>query len=406
MSSNFDLYGLVAKIYIMPKETMSSRERVETALNHREPDRVPIDLGGFQTGIHKNAYIGLVDYLGIKEEINMLDPVQQIVNPSETVLQKLHVDIRYVTAHGPDSFKGRIERNERNGRIWHDLKDEFGVVWSMPDDQKLYMDISYHPLANADINDISCYPFPDGSDRTRFTGVRESALKLHNETDYAISTGIGGVTYETCWYLRGLEQWYYDMLANPEFCEALIDQTFKFWYNYYLGFMEAVGDIVNIVMVGDDLAGQEGPLFSPDFYRSVVKPRHMKLIQHIRSMTKAKIWYHTCGSCIEYIPDLIKMGVDIINPVQTSSFNMDPVLLKKKFGNEIVFWGGGIDAQHILPFASPDRIREEVRQSLGIFKPGGGYVFNNVHNIQSGVPAENILAMYEAAYEYGFYEKT
>ncbi len=204
---------------------MTSHERVITTLNHQEPDRVPIDLGGFQTGIHKNAYNELIHYMGIKEEIGILDPVQQIVKPSENILQEFHVDFRYITAHGPDSFRGGIEKNERNGRIWHDLKDEFGVVWSMPDDQQLYMDISHHPLANASIDDIADYPFPDGSDKSRFTGVRDAAIKLRKETDYAISTGIGGVTYETCWYLRGLEQWFYDMLANPEFCEALIDQT-------------------------------------------------------------------------------------------------------------------------------------------------------------------------------------
>jgi uroporphyrinogen decarboxylase len=384
----------------MAKETMTSRERVKTALDHKEPDRIPVDLGGFQTGIHKNAYRELIDYLEIKEEIGMLDPVQQIVKPSETILQKFHVDIRYITSHGPDNFKGGIVKNERDGRIWHDLKDEFGVVWSMPDDQQLYMDISHHPLANAGIDDIARYPFPDGNDKSRFTGTRESALKLRNETDYAISTGIGGVTYEYCWYLRGLEQWYIDMMTDRKFCEALIEQTFRFWYNYYTGFMEAVGDIVDIVMIGDDIAGQQGPLFSPDFYRSVIKPHHKKLIQHIRSLTQAKIWYHTCGSCVEYIPDLIDIGVD---PVQTSARNMDPVFLKKKFGNSIVFWGGGIDSQHVLPFVTSDRVKKEVHEALEIFKPGGGYVFNNIHNIQSGVPPGNIIAMYEAAYEFGFY---
>jgi uroporphyrinogen decarboxylase len=211
------------------------------------------------------------------------------------------------------------------------------------------------------------------------------------------------VTYEYCWYLRGLEQWYIDMMTDRKFCEALIEQTFRFWYNYYTGFMEAVGDIVDIVMIGDDIAGQQGPLFSPDFYRSVIKPHHKKLIQHIRSLTQAKIWYHTCGSCVEYIPDLIDIGVDILNPVQTSARNMDPVFLKKKFGNSIVFWGGGIDSQHVLPFVTSDRVKKEVHEALEIFKPGGGYVFNNIHNIQSGVPPGNIIAMYEAAYEFGFY---
>jgi uroporphyrinogen decarboxylase len=384
-------------------ETLTSHERVRAALNHQEPDRVPIDLGGFQTGIHKNAYQALIEHLGFEEEIIMLDPVQQIVRPSEAVLQKLHVDVRYVTAHGPDSFQGGIEQNERDGRLWHDLKDEFGVVWSMPDDQQLYMDISRHPLADARIEDVAEYPFPDGADRSRFTGVRESTRKLRAETDFAISTGIGGVIYEYCWYMRGLELWFMDMMTDQAFCEALINQTLNFWKSYYDGFMAAVGDLVDIVMIGDDLAGQSGPLFSPDFYRAVVKPRQKELIQRIRSLTEAKIWYHTCGSCTELIPELLDNGIDILNPVQTSAEHMDPVQLKKQYGDRVVFWGGGIDSQHTLPFATPDKVRDEVRQNLEIFKPGGGYVFNNIHNIQSGVPAENIVAMYEAAYEYGFY---
>jgi len=382
---------------------MTSRERVLKALNHKVPDRVPIDLGGFQTGIHKKAYGELIAHLGITDEITVLDPVQQLAKPCEEVLERFNIDIRYVCAHGPDSFKGRIEQNTRQGKLWHDLKDEFGVVWSMPDDQQLYMDISHHPLADATIKDIEDYSFPDGGDPTRFTGVRQQALKLREETPYAISTGIGGVVYETCWYMRGLERWFMDMLENTDFCEALLEQMLKFWMDYYVGFMAEVGDIVDIVMIGDDLAGQQGPLFSPDFYRKFVKPRQKKLIQHIKSLTSAKIWYHTCGGCTEYIPDLIDNGIDILNPVQISAAKMDPQNLKNTFGKDIVFWGGGIDAQHILPFAKPDEVREHVRKNLEIFKQGGGYVFSNVHNIQADVPAENITAMYDAAYEFGFY---
>ncbi len=194
-----------------------------------------------------------------------------------------------------------------------------------------------------------------------------------------------------------------DMLENTDFCEALLEQMLKFWMDYYAGFMAEVGDIVDIVMIGDDLAGQQGPLFSPNFYRKFVKPRQKKLVRHIKSLTSAKIWYHTCGGCAQYIPDLIDNGVDILNPVQISAAKMDPQNLKNTFGKNIVFWGGGIDAQHILPFAKPDEVREHVRKNLEIFKPGGGYVFSNVHNIQVGVPAENIVAMYDAAYEFGFY---
>ncbi len=386
-------------------ETMTSRERVLKALNFQEADRIPIDLGGFQTGIHKRAYEDLLKYLGLEEEIEILDPVQQLAKPSEEILTKFHVDIRYITAHAPQNFKGGIEQNERTGKLWHDLKDEFGVVWSMPDDQQLYMDISHHPLADATINDLKDYPFPKGDDPTRFSGIREKALQMRNNTPYAISTGIFGVVYEFCWYMRGLERWFIDMMENPAFCEALLDQTLKFWMDFSTGFMDAVGDLVDIVMIGDDLSGQKGPLFSPKFYRSVVKPRQKKLVQHIKALTHAKIWYHTCGSCNVYIPDLLDNGIDILNPIQISAKNMAPQQLKEDFGTQLVFWGGGIDSQHVLPSAVPEEVKKQVQRNIEAFKPGGGYVFNNVHNIQYGVPPENIAALYEAAYEYGFYEK-
>ncbi|MGB9624006.1 MAG: uroporphyrinogen decarboxylase family protein [Phycisphaerae bacterium] len=385
------------------QETMASRERVRKAVNHEIPDRVPIDLGGFQTGIHKAAYAELLKHLGIEDTITILDPVQGLAKPCEAVLQRLRVDTRYICAHGPESFRSGIERNARGGRVWLDLKDEFGVVWSTPEDQQVYMDISHHPLADATIRDIAAYPFPNGGDPTRFTGVREEAMRLHRDTPYAICTGIGGVVYEICWYLRGLEQWFIDMIENPTFCETLLDQTLKYWTDFYTGFLKEVGDLVDVIMIGDDLTGQSGPLFSPEFYRAVVKPRQKRLVQHIRSLTKAKIWYHTCGDCSAYIADLIDNGVDILNPVQIGLPGMDPASLKRRFGDRIVFWGGGIDAQHILPFATPAEVREHVRKNLEAFKPGGGYVFNNVHNIQAGVPPQNVVAMFDAAYEFGAY---
>ena len=386
-----------------PKETMTSRERVVMALNHREPDRIPIDLGGFQTGIHRVAYQDLIEYLGLKEDPPILDPIQQLVVPSEAILQAFHCDVRYLGANAPEGFDGRIVQNVRDGRLWHDLTDEFGVTWSMPDDQGLYMDISHHPLAEATIEDLDKYPFPDGSDPTRFAGIRERALALREKTPYALSSTICGVSYEICWYMRGLERWFLDMIENPAFCNALIDRTSGFWADWMAGYLGEVGDLLDVVMIGDDLAGQPGPLFSPAFYRRVVRPRQQRVIDTIKRHTEAKIWYHTCGECSTYIPDFIEMGIDILNPVQISAPGMDPGQLKKKWGAEIVFWGGGIDSQHVLPFATPDQVRQEVRQNLDVFKPGGGYVFNNVHNIQAGVPPENVVAMYEAAYEYGFY---
>ena len=338
------------------------------------------------------------------EDLRMLDPVQQLVIPSETILQRFHCDIRYITARAPNGFDGRIRLNTRNGRLWHDLKDEFGIVWSMPDDQMLYMDISHHPLEHASLKDLETYPFPNGSDPSRFAGARAEALSMRQNTSFALSSGISGVTYEICWYLRGIEQWFADVLEDRRFCEALMDRTCQYWVDWMNGFLTATGDLLDIIMIGDDLTGQDGPIFAPKFYREVVRPRQQRIIDTIKQRTTAKIWYHTCGDCSEYIPDFIEMGVDILNPVQINTRGMDPKTLKKKYGKNLVFWGGGIDSQHVLPFASPAAIREEVKKNVEIFKPGGGYIFNNVHNIQPGVPAENVIAMYEAAHEFGFYD--
>jgi len=382
---------------------MTSRERVMKALNHEEPDRVPIDLGGNQTGIHKFAYKALIEHLGIRDELVIMDAVQQLAEPCEELLERLHVDTRYIAAGAASDWKGGIEINERDGRKWHDLKDEFGVVWSMPDDQPLYMDISHHPLADATIDDIKEYPFPKGNDAGRFDGMRARALMLKNETPYAVVSRISGVVYEICWYMRGLEQWFCDMIAEPEFCEALIEQTLKFWLDWFSMFLDEVGDVVDVIMIGDDLAAQHGPLFNPQFYKTVVKPRHKRLVQYIRSRTEAKIWYHTCGACRSYIPELIDNGVDILNPVQISAVDMVPSELKRDFGDRLVFWGGAIDSQHVLPVAAPEEVARQVRENILAFMTGGGYVFNNVHNIQAGVPPENIVAMYDTVYEFGRY---
>jgi uroporphyrinogen decarboxylase len=385
------------------KETMTPRQRVRRALDHEVPDRVPIDLGGNQTGIHKNAYRQLARYLGFRDEIEIMDAVQQLARPSECVLERFHVDTRYVAAGPASTWKGGVVKVERGGRVWHDLTDEFGVRWSMPDDQPLYMDITLHPLAQATIEDVRDYAWPKGDDPSRFAGLRERALRLRKETPYAVVSGISGVIYETCWYLRGLEQWFCDLLTNPEFCEAMLDQTLKYWLDWFRLFLGEAGDIVDVIMVGDDLAGQDGPLFNPEVYRRLVKPRHKRLVEYIRSRTRAKIWYHTCGSCAAFIPDLLDNGIHILNPVQVSARHMDPFELKRRFGRDLVFWGGGCDSQRVLPRGTPSEVAENVRRNLEAFMPGGGYVFNSIHNIQGEVPPENIVVLFDTAYEYAFY---
>jgi uroporphyrinogen decarboxylase len=382
---------------------MTPRQRVLRALHHEVPDRVPIDLGGNQTGIHKNAYRKLALYLGLPDEVEIMDAVQQLARPSERVLERFHVDTRYVAAGPASTWKGGIVKAERGGRVWHDLTDEFGIRWSMPDDQQLYMDITLHPLARATVKDVRDYAWPKGDDPSRFAGLRERALRLRGETPYAVVSGISGVVYEICWYLRGLEQWFCDLLTNAEFCEAMLDQTLKYWLDWFRLFLDEAGDVVDVVMIGDDLAGQDGPLFNPEIYRLLVKARHRRLVEYIRSRTRAKVWYHTCGSCAAFIPDLLENGIHILNPVQISARHMDPFELKRRFGRDLVFWGGGCDSQRVLPRGTPSEVAENVRRNLEALRPGGGYVFNSIHNIQGEVPPENIIAMFDTAYECGFY---
>lgn len=382
---------------------MTPRERVLKAVSLEIPDRVPIDLGGNQTGIHKNAYRNLVKHLGLAEEVQILDAVQQLAVPSEAVLERLRVDTRYIRAGAAESWQGGIVQARRDGKLWHDLTDEFGIRWSMPDDTPHYMDISLHPLANATLREVADYPWPKGDDPSRFAGLRERALELRKETPYAVVSGISGVVYEFCWYLRGLEQWFCDLLTEPEFCEAMLDQTLKFWLDWFRLFLEEVGDLVDVIMIGDDIAGQSGPLFQPEIYRRLVKPRHKRLVQFIRSRTNARIWYHTCGSCMDFIPDLLDNGIHILNPVQISARNMDPTELKSRFGGKLVFWGGGCDTQRVLSRGTPAEVAANVRGNLRALMPGGGYVFNSVHNIQGEVPPENVLALFDTAYECGSY---
>jgi uroporphyrinogen decarboxylase len=383
---------------------MTPRERVLAALNHRQPDRVPIDLGGKQTGIHKGAYEALLRHLGLDESVELMEAVQQLARPSEAVLERFRVDTRYVHAGAAEGFDGEIVAAERNGKRWFDLTDEFGVRWSMPAESPLYMDITHHPLAGASIADLADYPWPNGGDPGRFAGLRERAMAIRKETPYAVVSGTSGVVYEICWYMRGLQQWFIDMLEQPEFCEALLDRTLQFWLDWFEAFLREAGDVVDVIMIGDDLAGQTGPLFRPDFYRRLVKPRQKRLVQFIKSRTGAKVWYHTCGACRGFIPDLLDNGIDALNPVQISASGMEPSPLKAEFGDRLVFWGGTIDAQHVLPQADPCTVREHVRRNLEALKPGGGFVFSNVHNIQVGVPPENVTAMYDAAYEFGAYD--
>ncbi len=377
---------------------MNSRERLQTTLQHREPDKVPLDLGGNQTGIHRVAYRKVLDYYGLDEDMVIMDIVQQLAAPSEEVLELFDIDTRYIR---PGMFLPPPELKEVKSGFWG-ITDGFGVTWAMPGDRPgegLYCDIIEHPLADLNYEDLDHYDWPDGKDGTPFKGLREYAERLYNDTNYALVSGITGVVFEICWYMRGLERLYIDMLEQPHYVEKLLDHTLQYWTDFLEGFLEEVGEYLDVICVGDDIAMQSGPLFSPEIYRSLVKPRQKALYSFIHRKTPAKVWYHSCGSVVEYIPDIIDNGADILNPVQISAKDMDPQVLKERYGNKIVFWGGGIDTQRVFSAGSPGEVREQVKGIMSIFKPGGGYVFNTVHNIQADVPLENIIELWEAAKE-------
>jgi uroporphyrinogen decarboxylase len=281
------------------------------------------------------------------------------------------------------------------------MTDEFGIVWSMPLKDGLYHDITHSPLADAKtVADIEAYPWPVGGSPSRFAGLAETAAQMRETTDKAICTGISGVVYEFCWYMMGFARFYEALATEPHLVEAMLDHTLAYWLDFETGFLDAVGPYVDVVMVGDDLGGQQGTLLSPDMYRRLVKPRHAKLYELVHSRTDAKLWYHSCGAIREVLPDLIEIGVEVINPVQVSARRMDTAELKREFGRDLVFWGGGCDTQHVLPRGTPDDVGAEVRQRCGDLAPGGGFVFTAVHNIQPDVPPENVLAMYEEAREW------
>jgi len=377
---------------------MTSRERVRAALAFREADRVPIDLGGNQTGITKRAYEGLLEALGRTEEISIMDGVQQLAQPSEDVLDLLGVDTRYIRANAPASGGGSEKEELIRGKPHSSITDEFGIVWSMPRDQGLYHDITHHPLAGArSVRDIGAHPWPNGGDPTRFAELGERARAMVESTDKALVSGISGVVFEFGWYLLGFARFYECLAMEPGLVEAVLDRSLQYWLDFEAGFLDEVGPYLDVICVGDDLAGQSGLMMSPEVYRRLVKPRQAKLYALIHSKTNAKLWYHSCGGVREVIPDLIEIGVEILNPVQVSARGMDTADLKREFGKDIVFWGGGCDTQHVLPHGTPDDVRAEVRRRLTDLSPGGGHVFTSVHNIQPDVPAGNILAMYEAA---------
>jgi uroporphyrinogen decarboxylase len=358
------------------------------ALHHQQPDRVPVDLGStLVSGIHQKANNKLKAHLDIEADEPVHDVAQGLVVPDERILQRFGVDLRRVSLRPPSNKAAVLPSPGDDIYV-----DEWGMRRQCTD---LYWEIVESPLANAKMEDLRHYAWPDPHDPARVAGLADEARRLYKETDFAlVADFLSGGIFEQALWLRGFERFMMDLVNEAPFVTALMDKLLELYLEFYAVYLEAVGPYVQIIAVGDDLGMQTGPLISPDLYRRLIKPRHRELYNFIHARTEAKILHHTCGGVFPFVQDLIDVGVDILNPIQTSAQGMDPIALKGAFGDRLVFHGG-IDVQQILPFATPERVREEVSKVVKIFGNGGGYIFAPSHNFQADVPPENIVAMYE-----------
>jgi len=373
---------------------MKPRERLLTSLRHKEPDRIPLDLGAMMTTIEAEAYNKLKLHLGIEAETRTF--MRDHVIPDDQLLRLLGGDTRYVRMNPSKIRKTPEDKGDS-------YKDEWGIIWKKSE-SSLYYDPVDHPLANIQSpGDLNRYTLPDPYEPKKVEGLRKRAESLFNNTDYAIIADAPqqGI-FETAFLLRGFGNFLEDLALRENLVKELLSRICDFMIGLYDHFLSAVGEYVQVVIVGDDVAMQDRLLISPSLYRKLVKPFHSKLWSFITNQTEAYLFFHSCGSVYPLIPDFIELGVDILNPVQVSAADMSTLRLKKEFGEKLAFWGA-IDTQKILPNGSPEEVELEVKKRIEDLAPGGGYVLCAVHNIQADVGPENILTMYSSARKYGNY---
>jgi uroporphyrinogen decarboxylase len=409
---------------------MTSRERVLRAVNFQETDRTPIDLGAMKAScINVKTYNQLKSILGINTMTRIWDPRFMIASVEEEVMRRFHLDVV------PLDISSAISEI-RSDKDWIPMTIYEGAQGIMPPGTNIGSDSEGRwVLLDKDSNWTSYRMLPEGYyfddiffnepgatiDPTRFNpedgftdeqllALQKRGKFLYENTDYAMLGWGGGVcflglsliTNRLSNVTMGLpSEWMIMLMNEKETCHEMMDKLVEASIKCFGQLHDAVGDYCFAWGIASDDSGtQRSEFINPELWAEMIKPHYSKLCSWIHQNTNWKTFLHSCGSIYNLIPHMIEAGVDILNPIQTSATNMEPERLKKEFGGKIVFWGGGCDTQHILPNASPEEIREHVRERLGIFKPGGGYIFNQVHNIQPNVPAENIVAMLDAAYEY------
>jgi len=372
---------------------MTHRERVIAALSHKEPDRVPIDLASTRdSSIVVEGYEKLKKHFGIVEENRLTSRMMQVVDVNEQILSELDIDTRAIAPGSPDKG-GEVEIAENQ------YKDEWGVVRVKPPGSFYYDQVSFPLSGDITIRDIVAYPWFDPYDKGRIRGLKERIKEIREKTDCAAVLNLPSAFVHVSQYLRGFEDWFADIKANPKLLEALFDAVLEVNMAVCEEILKVVGDEVDVIMGSDDLGFQNGLMVSVETYRKLIKPRHQKYFQLFHDQSPAKVFFHTCGSVAEILDDLIDIGVDVIHPVQVTAAGMDAISLKRRCSGRLALWGA-IDTQRLLPYGTVEDVKGEVERMIEILGEGGGYVLGAVHNIQPDVPLENILAMYTHAREY------
>ncbi|MCU0961914.1 MAG: hypothetical protein MUF48_17605 [Pirellulaceae bacterium] len=375
---------------------MTSRERVLTALNHEEPDRVPLFLGtSGVTTLLGPAYEQLKTYLGIAgREARWISLPLQYAWLDEDVLGQLGSDGRPVVAGPPPSpWTGRASDAE--------LVDAWGCRWQQRAGVP-YFEVVEPPLEHATLSDLENYPWPDLTHPSRFAGLAARCRAIQ-DAGYAAVCLSGVTIFEQAYILRGIENCLVDMLADEEFFTALLVRMKQLAMAGVRALLQEVGPYIDVLVTGDDLGSQESTLMAPADYRRLIKPHESELLAEIRQHTSAKIFFHSDGNIYGLLGDLIEIGVDVLNPVQVSAGTMaDTARLKREFGDRLSFCGA-IDTSRVLPRGTPQEVREEVRRRMRDLAPGGGYIAAAVHCIQPDVPPENVVAMCRAVREFGVY---
>jgi uroporphyrinogen decarboxylase len=369
----------------------SHRERVKSLFLNHKPDYPVVDLGGFVCSFNLEPYLDLKSYLGFGTDIDeeTITFIGTIGRMDERVLQYFEIPFRRIWPKTSSSYTIKILED---GSFF----DEWGILLRP---MGHYYERAGEPLREATIKDLDNYPWPDPYDPARVESLAQEVHELYHETDFSlVASPIWTGLFQQCWFLRGMDRFFQDMITDRDFAVALLERVSSIYAGLWETFLNVVGDYVDFVETADDLAGQMGPMISPHMYRELVKPAHAKQFDAIRRSTNAKIFFHSDGALMPLIDDLIDIGMDILNPLQPIPGLMEPEILRERYGERLIFHGG-LDVQTLLPKGSPEEVRSTVRHYLDTLGPER-YIMAPANIITPGTPPENLVAAFDEAHNY------